>query len=138
MIRVFGKILIKISGSKNNRNLDLLIVRSGQYYSQYELEFSAEKINDQMDKLMILNRDEFSLILIKLKELLTFKTRWIDIVNQIIKYCENDINLNNVKDNSKKTIGLIEYVNLKYEYFFKYEISKTEILSSEIIKILNK
>lgn len=48
---------------------------SGQYYFQYELEFSTEKIKDQMDKLMSLNREELSLILSKLKGFLTFKKR---------------------------------------------------------------
>lgn len=60
----------------DNQNLDLLIVKVGQYYSQYELEYLAEKINEQMDS--------------------------------------------------------IEYINSKYGYFFKHEILKTEILSSEI------
>ncbi|WKC76534.1 complement regulator-acquiring protein [Borreliella valaisiana] len=138
LIRVFGKILNKISSNTDNQNLDLLIVKAGQYYSQYELEYSAEKINEQMDKLMGLNIGELSLILSKLKELMTFKTRWIDIINQIVSYCENNINLNDIKDDLGKMIGCIEYINSKYEYFFKYEILKTEILSSEITKILDK
>lgn len=138
LIRAFGKILNKISSNLDNQKLDLLIVRAGQYYSQYDLEFSAEKINEQMDKLMSLNREELSLILSKLKELLTFKSKWIDIVNQIIHYCENNINLNNIKDDLVNMMGLIQYINLNYEYFLKYEIPKTETLSSEITKILNK
>lgn len=35
-------------------------------------------------------------------------------------------------------MGLIQYINLSYEYFLKYEMPKTETLSSQIIKILNK
>lgn len=116
----------------------MLIFRAGQYYSQYDLEFSVEKINEQMDKLTSLNREELSLILSKLKELLTFKAKWIDIVNQIVNYWENNINLNIIKDDLEKTKGLIKYINLKYEYFLKYEIPKTETLSSEITKVLNK
>ncbi|WP_268828071.1 CRASP family complement regulator-acquiring lipoprotein, partial [Borreliella garinii] len=73
----FGKIINKTSNNADNRNLNLLIVKAGQYYSQYELEYSAEKINEQMDKLINLNIGELSLILSKLKELMTFKTRWI-------------------------------------------------------------
>ncbi|WP_418905711.1 complement regulator-acquiring protein [Borreliella japonica] len=138
LLRIFGKILNKISNNSGNQKLDLLIVRAGQYYSQYNLEFSAKKINEQMDKLMSLNIEELSFILGKLKELMTFKARWIDIVNQIIKYCENDINLNNNKDDSGKIIELIKYINLKYEYFLKYDILKTETLFSEITKILDK
>ncbi|ACO38553.1 conserved hypothetical protein (plasmid) [Borreliella burgdorferi 29805] len=57
--------------------------------------------------------------------MVTFNKRWIDIVNQIVNYCENGINLNNVKDDLGKTIGFIKYIKLKYEYFFKYEILKT-------------
>ncbi len=48
LIRVFGKILITISSNVDNQNLDLLIIKAGQYYSQYELEYSAEKINAQV------------------------------------------------------------------------------------------
>ncbi|WP_418454015.1 complement regulator-acquiring protein [Borreliella lusitaniae] len=139
LISAFGKILIRISNNADNQNLDLLIVRAGQYYSQYNLEFSVEKINDQMDRLASLDREELSLILSKLKGLLDFKTRWIDVVNQIINYCENNINLNNIKDDLENTIEeLIKYIILKYEYFLKYEIPKTETLSFEITKILNK
>ncbi|WP_233464681.1 hypothetical protein [Borreliella bavariensis] len=57
---------------------------------------------------------------------MNFKARWIDIVNQIINYCENNIKLNDIKDNSEKIIGLMQYINLNYEYFLKYEILKTE------------
>ncbi|MBB6043346.1 ribosomal protein L22 [Borrelia yangtzensis] len=139
LIRVFGKILNKISSNVNNQNLDLLIVKAGQYYSQYELEHSAKKINEQMDKLTNLNTEELNLILSKLKELKTFKTRWIDIVNQIVGYCTNNINLNgDIKDDFGKMIRCIEHINLKYEYFLKHEILKTEILSYEITKILDK
>ncbi|APS99250.1 hypothetical protein Bmayo_04980 (plasmid) [Borreliella mayonii] len=138
LIRAFGKILNKISSLADNQNLDSLIVRAGQYYSQYELEFSAEKINNQMDKLISLNKEELSIILSKLKELLIFKKRWIDIVTQIINYCRNDTDLNSIKDSLEETTGFIEYIKLMYEYFLKYEILRTETLSSEITKILNK
>nr|WP_226047845.1 CRASP family complement regulator-acquiring lipoprotein [Borreliella bavariensis] len=92
-----------------------------------------------MDKLTSLNIGELRLSLSKLKELETFKTRWIDIINQIVSYCENNINLNDdIKDDFGKMIGCIEYINSKYGYFFKHEILKTEILFSEIAKILDK
>ncbi|WP_418905888.1 complement regulator-acquiring protein [Borreliella carolinensis] len=138
LLRTFGEILNKISSDMDNKNLDLIIVKAGQYYSQYDLEFSAEKIKEKMYKLMGLNIEELRLILSKLKELLTFKEKWIDIANQIISYCENNINLNHIKDGLGRTIELIEYINLNYGYFLKYEILKTETLSSEITKILNK
>ncbi|EEH00276.1 conserved hypothetical protein (plasmid) [Borreliella finlandensis] len=138
LIRTFGKILNKISSLADNQNLDFIMVRAGQYYSQYELEFSTKKINDQIDRLISLNKEELSLVLSKLKELVAFKRRWIDIVNQIINYCENDTNSNNIKDPLEETTGFIEYIKLMYEYFLKYEILKTETLSSEITKILNK
>ncbi|WP_268827346.1 hypothetical protein [Borreliella garinii] len=41
MIRGFGKIINKTSNNADNRNLNLLIVKAGQYYSQYDLDFSA-------------------------------------------------------------------------------------------------
>ncbi|MCD2401648.1 complement regulator-acquiring protein [Borreliella bissettiae] len=138
LLRVFGRILNKISSNADNQKLDLLIVMAGQYYSQYDLEVSAEKINEQMDKLMSLNIEGLRLILSQLKTLMMLKAKWIDIVNQIINYYENDVNLNNIKDDLRKTMELIKYINLKYEYFLKYEILKTETLSSEITKILNK
>lgn len=108
LIRFFGKILNKISSNSENQKLDLLIVKAGQYYFQYDLELSTEKINEQMNKLMNLNKEELNLILSKLKELMNFKARWIDIVNQIINYCENNIKLNDIKDNSENIMGLMQ------------------------------
>ncbi len=86
------KILNKISSNSENQKLDLLIVKAGQYYFQYDLELSTEKINEQMNKLMNLNKEELNLILSKLKELMNFKARWIDIVNRSFctnRYCSN-------------------------------------------------
>ncbi|WP_418905179.1 CRASP family complement regulator-acquiring lipoprotein (plasmid) [Borreliella finlandensis] len=85
---------------------------------------------------MSFNKEDLSLILSKFKELLIFKEKWINTINYIINYCENNINLKNIKDDLGKTIELIEYINLNYGYFLKYEILKAETLSSEIAKIL--
>lgn len=120
------KIILNDRIIKNNLTIPTIISteerNKKQYYSQYELEYSAEKINEQMDKLMSLNIGELSLILSKLKKLGKFKTRWIDIINQIVSYCENNINLNDIKDDLGKMMKCIEYINSKYEYFFKHEI----------------
>ncbi|MCD2309413.1 virulence associated lipoprotein [Borreliella burgdorferi] len=43
LIIVFGKILNKISSLADNQNLDLVIFKAVQYYSQYELNFRLKK-----------------------------------------------------------------------------------------------
>ncbi|ACO38539.1 conserved hypothetical protein (plasmid) [Borreliella burgdorferi 29805] len=40
---MFGKILNKISSLADNQNLDLVIFKAVQYYSQYELNFRLKK-----------------------------------------------------------------------------------------------
>lgn len=55
-----------------NKDVRRKFYSSLNYNEKLNLEFSAEKINEQMDKLISLNREELSLILSKLKELLPF------------------------------------------------------------------